>query len=104
MESAVAVQTNGLLVVLSDEVINFGDELFDTAEGAAANRFVGDQREEAFDHVQPRLRSAHCTRVSFNKLGWRRTRACRPKSSLVGGKLESSCCGSLPAREMVTRG
>jgi hypothetical protein len=27
--------------VLSDEVIDLADELFDTAEGAAANRFAG---------------------------------------------------------------
>ena len=40
-------------VVRGDEVIDALNELFDAAEGTAADGFVGDQCEEALDLVQP---------------------------------------------------
>ena len=42
-----------LLVVVSDEVIALGDQLFDRGEGAVANALLGDDGEEAFDLVEP---------------------------------------------------
>ena len=41
-------------VVRRDEVIDALHELFDAGERAAADGFVGDQREEALDLVEPR--------------------------------------------------
>lgn len=41
------------LVVVGDEVVDSLHELFDAREGITANGLVGDQREEAFDLVQP---------------------------------------------------
>ena len=41
-------------VVRVHEVIDALDQLLDAGERAAANGFVGDQAEEAFDLVQPR--------------------------------------------------
>ena len=41
-------------VVGRDEVINALHELFDAGERAASDGFVGDQREEAFDLIEPR--------------------------------------------------
>ena len=41
-------------VVVGDEPIDALHELLDAGERAAADRLVGDQREEAFDLIQPR--------------------------------------------------
>lgn len=41
------------LVVVVDEVIDLGDQIFDRAKRAAANGLVGNQAEEAFYLVQP---------------------------------------------------
>ena len=41
------------LVVSGDEVIDLVDQVFHAGEGAAANRLVGDQSEEALDLVEP---------------------------------------------------
>lgn len=42
-----------MAVVLGNEVIDLSDELFDAAEGAAANRLVGNQSKEALNLIQP---------------------------------------------------
>lgn len=43
----------GVDVVLRDEVVDALHELFDAGERAATDCFVGDQREEAFDLIEP---------------------------------------------------
>lgn len=40
-------------VVRGDEVVDALHELFDAGEGAPPNGFVGDQREESLDLIEP---------------------------------------------------
>ncbi len=42
-----------ILVVGSDEVVDSGDELLDTAKRAAPNGFVGNQCKEALNLIEP---------------------------------------------------
>ena len=46
----------GMLVVLSDVVLNGGDEFVDAAKNAAAQALDGEIAKESLDHVQPRRR------------------------------------------------
>jgi len=54
------VDSGGLLerlrigVVVDDKLINALHELLDARERAAANGFVGDQREKTFNLIEPR--------------------------------------------------
>ena len=57
-------------VVMSDEVIDSLDELLDAGERSTANCFVRDEREEAFDLIEPRTVGRDEVHVPARSRGW----------------------------------
>jgi hypothetical protein len=47
------MRRGAVLVIVLDEVVDFGDEVFDVSEASAADGLLGDETEPTFDLVEP---------------------------------------------------